>query len=305
MLDIKGADLNLLVSLDTLLDEANVTRAAARLGVSQPGLSAQLARLRELFGDALLVPSETGRGMLPTARALALRAPLHAALQQLRAALRQSDAFDPLTDERHFCIAASDNTTLVIGLPLVKHLRDNVGPGVRLSFQPSRAGAVGAQLERGEIDLLLGPQHIVPPTMKARKLFDETYVMVQRREHPRGTAALALDDYCALDHVLVSPSGGSLRGFIDEQLEQIGHQRRVVLSVHQFVAAALAVQATDCVATLPRRFAQQFTSQLDLFDLPFDAQGFSVYAAWHPRSQSDTAHAWLRNILVEVVTTPG
>ena len=109
-------DLNLLASLDVLIEEANVTRAADRLGLSQPALSAQLARLRGIFGDPLLIPSETGRGMIPTARALALRDPLRAALKDLETVVRKPADFDPHRDERTFTIAASDLPTMVVGL---------------------------------------------------------------------------------------------------------------------------------------------------------------------------------------------
>ena len=188
MLDMKGVDLNLLVSLDVLIEEANVTRAAARLGVSQPGLSAQLARLRDLFGDPLLVPSESGRGMLPTSRALELKGPLHAALKDLETVVRHPPRFDPKVDSRTFAIAASDNATIVLGLPLMERLRDEAGSGVRIAFQAARSDVVATQLERGEVDILIGSERMVPPAMKARKLIDEMYVMVQRRGHPRGTA---------------------------------------------------------------------------------------------------------------------
>lgn len=155
MTDMKAIDLNLLRSLDMLIEEANVTHAAARLGVTQPGLSAQLARLRVIFGDPLLVPSEKGRGMLPTSRALALRAPLHAALKDLEAVVRTPAHFDPQTDARTFAIATSDNAAVVLGLPLVERLRIAAGPGIRLSFQTAGAH-VAERLERGEIDLLIG-----------------------------------------------------------------------------------------------------------------------------------------------------
>ncbi|WP_259781553.1 LysR family transcriptional regulator [Aestuariispira ectoiniformans] len=300
MMDIKGIDLNLLVSLDVLIEEANVTRAAARLGISQPALSSQLARLRDLFGDPLLVPSETGRGMLPTTRALDLRDPLHAALKDIETVVRRPPGFDPMTDDRVFNIAASDNSTITLGVFLVERLRDIAGPGIRIAFQTARADLVAAQLERGDVDILIGSRHMVPPTMKARKLFDENYVMVQRKGHPRGTGALDLDSYCALDHVLVSTSGGSFRGTIDEQLEAFGRKRNVVLSVHQFVLAPIVVERTDYVSTLPERLVRCRAARLDSFELPFIAKGYSIYAAWHPRSQADPAHNWLRQQLIEM-----
>lgn len=300
MIDIRGVDLNLLLSLDVLIEETNVTRAAARLGISQPGLSAQLARLRDIFGDPLLVPSETGRGMLPTVRAQQLKDPLHAALKDLETVIRQPVTFDPKTDARAFSIAASDNATIVLGLPLVERLREIAGPDVRIAFQTARADLIAAQLERGDVDLLIGSNKMLPPAMKARKLVDERYVMAQRKGHPRGTAPLDLDAYCGLKHVLVSTSGGSLRGFIDEQLEALGRRRSVVLSVHQFVLAPMVLEHTDYVATLPERFARRFADRLDVLELPFNAEGFSLFAGWHPRSHADPAHVWLRRELIAI-----
>lgn len=299
MSDMKGVDLNLLRSLDVLIEEANVTHAAARLGVTQPGLSAQLARLRAIFDDPLLVPSEKGRGMLPTSRALELREPLHAALKDLEAIVRTPAQFAPQTDVRTFAIAASDNAVVILGLSLIEHLRQTAGPCVRLSFANGGID-VATQLERGEIDLLIGSDRMVPPAMKTRKLLEENYVMVQRKGHPRGRAPLDLDQYCELEHVLVSTSGGSFRGFIDEQLEKLGYGRNVALSVHQFVMAPMIVASTDFVSTLPRRFATRFADRLDLFDLPFSAQGFNLFAAWHPRTHADPALTWLRNQLAEI-----
>ncbi|WP_036840606.1 LysR family transcriptional regulator [Pleomorphomonas oryzae] len=302
-MDMRGIDLNLLASLDVLIEEANVTRAAARLGISQPALSAQLARLRDVFGDPLLVPSETGRGMLPTTRALELRDPLHAALKDLEIVVRRPPRFDPMADERRFAIAASDNATIVLGLALIERLKGIAGPGIRISFQTARGDIIAAQLERGDIDLMIGSQLMVQPAMKARKLIDERYVMVQRKGHPRGTGPLDLQVYCALDHVLVSTSGGSFRGFIDEQLEPLGYRRNVALSVHQFILAPMVVEHTDFVSTLPERFARRFADRVDIFELPFAAQGFSLHAGWHPRSHADPAHRWLREQLVAVSET--
>ncbi|MDH6231714.1 DNA-binding transcriptional LysR family regulator [Mesorhizobium soli] len=299
MSDTRGIDLNLLRSLDVLIEEANVTHAAARLGVTQPGLSAQLARLRAIFDDPLLVPSEKGRGMLPTSRALELREPLHAALKDLEAVIRTPAQFDPRTDARTFAIATTDNAVVVLGLPLIERLREAAGRGIRLSFANSGID-VATELERGEIDLLVGSDRMVPPAMKARKLLEESYVMVQRKGHPRGRAPLDLDAYCKLEHVLVSTSGGSFHGFIDEQLEKLGYRRSVTLSVHQFVMAPMIVASTDFVSTLPRRFAARFADRLDLFELPFSAQGFSLFAAWHPRAHADPALMWLRNQLIEI-----
>jgi DNA-binding transcriptional LysR family regulator len=209
MIDLRGIDLNLLVSLDALLAESNVTRAAERLHLTQPAVSTQLARLRQIFGDPLLIPAETGRGMTRSARALALMEPLHAALKNLEVVVRHQPAFDPHSDVRRFVIAANDNATSVLGLPLMERLPELAGQGVRIAFVVADQPSTAERLERGEIDLLLGSERMIPASMKARKLFDERFVFVQRKGHPRGTAPLDLDTYCALNHVLVSTSGGS------------------------------------------------------------------------------------------------
>jgi DNA-binding transcriptional LysR family regulator len=300
MLDIKGADLNLLVSLDALIDEANVTRAAARLNVSQPALSAQLARLRDLFRDPLLVPSRTGRGMIPTARALELRGPLHVALKELETVIRRPPAFDPQTADRTFAIAASDYSTIVFGVGLIERVQKVAGLGVRVSFQSSSPDLIATQLERGQVDLLIGSERDVPKDMKSSRLLCDRFLMAQRKGHPRGRKPVDLKTYCNLSHVLVSMSGGGFRGEIDEQLEKIGRRRRVILSIHQFANAPLFLRITDYVATLPARFLSRFTDELDTYELPFKTRGINVSASWHPRYEADLGHIWLRRQLSAV-----
>ena len=128
--------------------------------------------------------------------------------------------------------------------------------------------------------------------------------MAQRRGHPRGRKPLDLKTYCNLSHVLVSTGGGSFRGDIDEQLEKIGRRRRVVLSIHQFILAPMFLRITDCVATLPARFVDRFTDDLDTFELPFKARGFTLSAAWHARNQADSGHIWLREQLSAIALRP-
>jgi DNA-binding transcriptional LysR family regulator len=297
--DLRAVDLNLLVSLDALLHERNVTRAAERLHLSQPALSAQLSRLRQVFGDPLLIPATKGRGMVATARALELQAPLHALLADLGALLHARPAFDPHHDVRSFAIASSDNGTVVAGLPVMEALRREAGPGVRVAFRYADAARIAEQMERGDVDFLIGSERMVPPAMRAVKLLDERFVMAQRKGHPRGTAPLDIDSYCgALEHLLVSTSGGSFEGFMDEHLQRLGRQRRVVLSVQQFILAPAILAQTDYVCTLPRRLVARHAATLDAFELPFEAQGFTLYLAWHPRDQADAGHAWMRQLIV-------
>lgn len=304
VIDLRGIDLNLLISLDALFTERNVTRAATRLHLTQPAVSTQLAKLRLIFDDPLLIPAETGRGMLPSARGEQLAGPLHAVLKELQAVVDYRPHFDPQVDARCFTIAANDNATAVLGLRLMENLPRLAGPEVRIAFVMADTQRIADQLERGEVDLLLGTERMVPTQMKARKLYDERFVMVQRKGHPRGGEPLDLDAYCALKHVLVSISGGSFHGFMDEHLEALGRRRDVVLSVQSFAVATELLVATDYVLTLPERFAQRHADVLDRFELPFPARGFTLFAAWHPRNQTDPALRWLRDTLAELAVTP-
>jgi DNA-binding transcriptional LysR family regulator len=301
VLDLRGADLNLLVSLDALIEERNVTRAAARLNISQPALSAQLARLRGMFQDPLLVPSSTGRGMIPTVRALELKEALHVALTDIETVIKRRPAFDPRTADRTFAVAASDQLTAVLGVGLITRLQRLAGLSVRVSFRSPNSDLISAQLERGQIDLLIGDRRNVPADLKSQKLYEEHHVMAQRKGHPRGKKPIDLNAYCSLSHVLVSNSGiGSFRGDIDEQFDKLGSRRNVVLSVHQFVLVPLILRMTDYVAALPSRFLDRFSDELDTFELPFVARGYTVSMAWHQRNHADQGHIWLRKQINEV-----
>jgi len=295
----KRIDLNLLVSLEALIRDANVSHAATRLNLSQPALSAQLKRLRELFDDPLLVPADSGRGMVATARAIELAAPLHDALHTLRTLVDNRTSFDPGTAQRTFRIAANDNAVVVVGLPLMQRVAAWTNPNLRVAFVRPDARLVAGQLEQGTIDLVIGSERMVPPIAKARKLFDERFLMVQRRDHPRGRGPLDLDAYCALRHVLVSSSGGSFHGLVDEHLQQLGRRRDVVTSIEQFLLVPALLESSDHVCTLPSRIAALFAPALDSFELPFEAEALALYAAWHPSRHTDAGGIWLRGLLSE------
>ncbi|WP_296359138.1 LysR family transcriptional regulator [Ramlibacter sp.] len=298
MFDIKKIDLNLLVSLDVLLDLRNVSRSAERLGLTQSTMSSQLARLRRMLDDPLLLPAESGRGMTPTAYALRVAPRLKDVLRELEAAMAPRADFDAHRDSRVFRIAASDNAVGGIGLALAGHLCRGAGPGIRVAFHRPDTARIAEQMVSGEIDLLIGSPRMVPPSAKARVLVEDGFVHVQRHGHPRGTGPLDLESYCALRHVLVSTSGGSLHGYMDELLDAMGRRRAVVLSVEQFTLVPQLLHATDLVATVPRRLAQRHADVLDAFDLPFTAEGFTLSMAWHARNQADPAHQWLRGVLL-------
>ena len=294
MKDITQLDLNLLKALDALLDECNVTRAASRLGVTQPAMSGMLTRLRENFGDPLFVRAK--HGIVPTQRALELSAPLKQVISQI-SALLQPPNFAPLTANITFTIAATDYALRAVALPFLSALKQQA-PHIRIALVPVDDKQVQLQLERGDIDLALLTPASTPPDLHAKNLFDEHYVCVLRQGHPamQGRKQLTVSQLCELDHALVSYTGGGFRGVTDEALEKLGQQRQVSLSVKSFIILPEILRASDMVAILPSRLVAGM-DDLVVFDPPIEVPGFTKVAAWHERTHRDVAHRWLRELL--------
>jgi DNA-binding transcriptional LysR family regulator len=299
MFDMKRSDLHLLISLDTLLDELNVTRAAQRMHISQPTLSGHLSRLRDLFQDPLLVPSETGRGMVPTERALALRPRLATALSQLRDAVEQPQGFDPASSARTFVVAANDSVFTILALDVLAEVMSYGNPELRMAVVPAHDARLVERMAHSEVDLFLGDIDKVPDSLKARFLLSDEFVLAQRHGHPRGTNAPGLDEYCALRHIVVSARAEFFTP-VDTVLAGLGRKRNVVATVPSYNQVALVLSQTDCVTTLPRKLLQRYATQVDLLELPFAIPSFRLAMAWHPRAQSDPAGMWMRNCFVKM-----
>lgn len=302
---LRGADLPLLLSLDVLLEERNVTRAAARLHVSQPALSAKLARLRHMFGDPLLVPAENGRGLTPSPFALQLHRRLQPALASLNAAVRMDhDHFDPASAVRTFRVVANPADAASVLPGLMRRMGVFGNKGLRLVVcTPSDTGLARA-LEKGDVDLCLNTACQLPPGLLSRELATTPYVLVQRRGHGRGTGPVTLDEYCRLDRVSVARDS-SLHGFIDEQLYRSGHARHATVAVRDFATATAIVAQSDLVCTVPAFIAPDGHPGLERAALAFPFLGYTLCMAWHAGSDADPAHEWLRTQLQEIAqTTP-
>jgi DNA-binding transcriptional LysR family regulator len=296
-MDIKGLNLNLLVVLDALLAERHVSRAARRLGLSQPAVSNALAQLRSFFGDPLFVRARGG--VVPTVRALALAEPVRAGLAQLETALG-APGFDPGKSDRTFVIAATDFVEFVL-MPRLLARIGREAPHVRLRIAGWPYHRVPSTLESGEVDVMLGFYRDVPPGHRQESLFPDEFVCIVRRDHPRVGRRLTLKTYVALSHVLVTPEAAG-PGAVDEALAKIGLSRTVGLRLSHFLMVPAIVAATDYVAAVSRRVADAFAAPLELRVLPppLAIPRGAVGQVWHERTHTSPAHAWLRKTIAEV-----
>ncbi|MEE3652938.1 MULTISPECIES: LysR family transcriptional regulator [unclassified Brenneria] len=297
MSNLRQLDLNLLLTLDVLLTEHNVTRAAQRLHLSQPTVSVQLAKLRAFFNDPLLLPG--ARGMQPTARADTLREPLRKALASLELAVLPASPFNPALATNTWNIAASDYSAATILLPLVNRLR-RVAPGTRLASLAMVPADIAGQAERREIDLAFHISADAPTGLRRRMLFKERYVLTGRVEHPRLKKPLTLATFNALEYAIVSPDGGGFHGITDDVLLKSGLTRRVALSVPHFMLALSALERTDLVAMLPWRLVSN-NPALQIVEPPIEVPGFEMCMLWHERSHRDPAHQWLREFIADAM----
>jgi len=297
-LQLRGADLPLLASLDVLLQELSVTRAAERLHLSQPALSAQLSRLRQLFNDPLLVPKSNGRGLIPSPFANRLHRRLQPAMVALTAAVQlPREEFDPATAARHFSIAAS-NTAAAMVLPLLaKQFAALNNSRVKVTAAEPDFSRLAGDLEKSDFDLYVGPACLLPPDLASVSLGSSAMVLAQRRDHPRGLSPLTLDAYCALEHVNVSMSA-SLHGVIDEHLYRLSKKRHVAMALRDFSSVPCVLSASDLVCTVPDSLARAWGADVELTPLPFDLPPYVLCMAWHPHNEECNGLRWLREQII-------
>ncbi|HEU0036720.1 MAG TPA: LysR family transcriptional regulator [Kofleriaceae bacterium] len=291
---LAGIDLNLLTSLDALLEAGSVTRAARTLGVTQPAASHALARLRALLGDPLLVRTPTG--MRPTTRALELRPAVRAALAAAEVVLQAAPAFDPATVERTFAVAFADMVAFQL-LPRVAARIARDAPSVRLQVRPTPQDSYTDALAR-DLDLAVGVFRDHPAGVRDQVLWRDDFVCVVRKGSAAARGPFDLARYLALSHIVIAPRGGPGTP-LDDQLARRGHTRRIALTVPHFLVAPHVVLATDFVWTAPASLARALAAQfpLTLREPPLAIPGFDVVMRWHLRVDRDPGIAWLRSVL--------
>lgn len=283
-------DLNLLFTLDVLLAEASVARAARRLRLSPSAMSRALARLRATTGDPLLV--RAGRGMVPSPRALELRERVRQIVQEAESALRPARALDLRRLVRTFTLRTSDGFVETYGPGLIKRLGEQA-PGVRLRFVP-KTDRDSTPLRDGSVDLETGVVgKATGPEVRAQALLRDRFVGVVRKDHPLCKGKVTAARYAAGRHVAVSRRSSD-RGLIDEALAPLGLQRELAAVVGGFSAALALARATELIATVPERHTRGLRDGMFSFALPMATPEITVSLLWHPRLDADAAHRWLR-----------
>jgi LysR family nod box-dependent transcriptional activator len=302
-MNLSGLDLNLLVAFDALLSERSVTRAAQRVGLSQPGMSNALGRLRRLLNDPLLV--RQGATLVPTARAEALVAPVHEALELIRGALDAPLRFDPATDRRSFRLSCSDYSVLMLIGPLVRALAAEA-PAVVVEVVPRLADAPRA-LANGDVDLVIEPPEIMGDAdLESLRLWDDHWACCVWEGNTHVGKRMTLERYTALGHLIYSMGGaGQPVALPDLHLGRLGIPRRIEVSVESFLLAPFLLQGTDLVTLIPKR-AEAFLRRIGdirVLESPIDLPGLVETLWWHSRSTTDPAHAWLRTRIGAVAST--
>jgi len=294
-MNLNSLDLNLLVALDALLKEANVSRAAMRIGLSQPAASHALQRLRDLIGDPLLV--RTGARMELTPRALALRAPLAQALDQVRS-LFVPDAFDAARSERQFRLMMPDLAVELLMPPLMAKVTKRA-PNVRIDVVPWRGPAIFTPEFARTIDMVVSIGNAFKGFHR-QLLYTDSDALAVRRGHPAGNRLRKRDAFLAARHVAVIIRGQS-EDLIDTWLRAKGIERKIALVVSGYIEALHVTARTDLVAFVPRRLIAALAKQLSLSTIapPLDPGSDEQYMFYPTRAQMDPASIWLRKLMME------
>ncbi len=294
-------DFNLLITLDAVLAEESVARAAQRLRLSPSAMSRALARLRETTGDPLLV--RAGRGLVPTPRALELRERVSQLVQDTKAVLSPAEAPNLKHLVRTFTVRTSEGFVENFGPDLIARIGEEA-PGVRLCFV-QKPNKESTSLRDGTIDLETG---VVGTTtgseVRARPLFRDRFIGVVRMGHPLSQGELSSARYATGRHVCVSRRGLA-QGPIDEALKPLGLEREIVTIVAGFSTALALARASDLIASVPERHTGNLRAGMHSFRLPFPTPEIAVSLLWHPRQDADPVHRWLRSVVLETCSAIG
>lgn len=297
-MNIRTKDLNLLVIFYEVMSELNITKAAKKLHMSQPALSNALARLRNEFNDELFVRS--GRGMVPTPKAVELYEPISQILQQTHSIYHEK-AFNAKTYNGHFTIATNDYFEYLLLPPLLSFLSRN-SPQIKTIYRPTLGELPKRNLEQGLFDLgIAGYFGELPEGFHQETIITDSYSCLTRKNHPRVKGKLTLKTYLELEHLLVSPQG-DLKGTADSVLKEKGYERKIIAGVTSFGVPASIIAQSDYVVTLPAKIAASYSKiyNLNLFTPPIEIPPIRVKLVWHQRTHYSPQHQWFREVIKRI-----
>ncbi|MFN3348650.1 LysR family transcriptional regulator [Pseudorhodoplanes sp.] len=301
-MNLRSIDLNLLVAFDALVSEQSASKAAAKLGVTQPAVSHALKRLRDLFKDELLVRGP--HGMQPTGRALSLHPQVQSVLADIRSIVSSGAEFEPATTERTFRLSMSDAMSVEALPSIVRRIRREA-PRIDLVISTSGPQESCQRIADDEIDLAIGVFPHVPKDLFARELYRDTLICVADKRNPRlKNQTMTLQDYLESPHVTVARFRDT--GIqVDEILDSMGIPRRIVVAVPHYLSIPSLIRGTDLVAHTRRRLLSVFrlTSDLVVFPvpLPMPVPELEFIQIWHKRYEGDPGHRWLRDLVLDAV----
>ena len=288
---LKGLDLNLLVALDALLEERNVSRAAERLYVSQPAASAALGRLRDYFKDDLLVLH--GKRMIPTSYAESLQPEVRRILGQVDGMISQSAKFDPIRSERVFRFMASDYITTVLLTPLAREL-ERIAPDVRLDVRLPD-DSVRTEFEHGGIDVILVPEEFMVAHHPSELIFEEPHVIVGWAENPIFQSVIGEAEFFGASHVGVRIGPGRDLTFTERNIEAVNDSRKVAVFAPNFSVVPWLLVGTHRLAVMQQRLAKSYQAvmPLKIAPLPFAFPSMRLMAQHHSARTADQGQLWL------------
>ena len=296
-MNLRSVDLNLLVVLDALLNERNVSRAGERIGLSQPAMSAALARLREIFGDPLLV--RVGRELALTHNAEELIVPLREALDRIEITLRQKARFDPRVDLRTFSISASDYAVFVLLAPFVRAVASEA-PNVTIHLLPRSRDATRV-LQANQADLVIEPSELIGKSeFPSSPLMSDRWLCAIDADNPLiPSGRITKEQFLRLPHLVYGIGQDRQLNLADQHLAETGIQRRIDVTVESFLLVPFLIQGTELVSHVLERAAKRLSAvtNIRLMESPFDLPDIHEAMYWHPRHTTDPGHRWLRERL--------
>jgi len=294
---VKHAELNLVAIFDTIMTEGSMTKAADRLALTQSAVSNAVSRMRLIWKDPLFI--RDGRGIKPSAKAQAMWLEIQGPLAAIRASTAPA-SFDPSTSTQKFRLALTDYLSNALWPALRQHI-EAYAPGVSLYAVPYTSQGTHRQLAENEIDMSFGALQYMGPEIHMSDVFSEGWVCAMRPDHPLSRGTLALDDFLAADHLLVSLSGNPV-GAIDGELERLGMRRKVAMTLNNFAGVPSLLMSSNLISVLPAGVIQTHALKAEVHTtaLPLDVPPFLCKVAWHARNDRDAGHRWMRALVLKI-----